>query len=71
VAPRSPDLSPPDFCLWGFLKDNMYKKQPAHVRRIETKYWGVHFKRHCRNCSPGCIQHEEKSECCGHFQNLI
>jgi hypothetical protein len=24
----------------GFLK-NMYKKQPAHIRRIETKYWAV------------------------------
>jgi hypothetical protein len=23
----------------------------------------VHFKCHCRNYSPGCIKHEEKSEC--------
>jgi hypothetical protein len=39
------------------------QKQPAHIRRIETKYWAMHFKRHCRNSSPGCIKHEEKSEC--------
>jgi hypothetical protein len=26
--PRSPDLSPPDFYLWGFLKENVYKNNP-------------------------------------------
>jgi hypothetical protein len=38
------------------------KQPPARIRRFETKYWAVHFKRHCRNSSPGCIKHEEKSE---------
>jgi hypothetical protein len=33
------------------------------VPRTETKYWAVHFKRHCRNSLPSCIRHEEKSEC--------
>jgi hypothetical protein len=28
--PRSPDLSPPDFYLWEFLKGNVYKNNP-HV----------------------------------------
>ena len=23
--PRSPDLTPLDFCLWGWLKDEVYK----------------------------------------------
>jgi hypothetical protein len=31
--------------------------------RIIDKYWAVHFKYHCRNSSPCCIKHEEKSEC--------
>jgi hypothetical protein len=39
------------------------QKQPAHIRRIETKYWAVHFKRHCRNSSASCIKQEEMSEC--------
>jgi hypothetical protein len=26
--PRSPDLSPPDFCLWRVLKENVYKNNP-------------------------------------------
>ena len=24
-SPHSPDLNPPDFYLWGFLKDNVYE----------------------------------------------
>jgi hypothetical protein len=27
--PRSPDLSPPDFFLWGFLKDRVYANKPT------------------------------------------
>jgi hypothetical protein len=42
-------------------------KQPAHMRRIETKYWAVHFKRQCRNSSSSCIKHEERAR---HFQIL-
>ncbi|GBO27039.1 hypothetical protein AVEN_18024-1 [Araneus ventricosus] len=26
---RSPDITPYDFWLWGFLKDNIYPKRPA------------------------------------------
>ena len=25
--PRSPDLTPLDFCLWGWLKDEVYKEK--------------------------------------------
>ena len=25
--PRSPDLTPLDFCLWGFMKSELYKKK--------------------------------------------
>ncbi|XP_075210393.1 protein FAM200A-like [Lycorma delicatula] len=38
-SPRSPDLSPPDFYLWGFLKDNVYSNNPhildELIRNIE------------------------------------
>ncbi|GBM43349.1 hypothetical protein AVEN_166094-1 [Araneus ventricosus] len=27
--PRSPDITPCDFWLWSFLKDNIYRKRPA------------------------------------------
>jgi hypothetical protein len=42
--PSSLDLSPPDFYLWGFLKENTHThthtrtKQPTYIRRMGTKY---------------------------------
>ena len=37
---RSPDLTSPDFCLWGYLKNEVYKKKPTTredmMRRITT-----------------------------------
>jgi hypothetical protein len=73
--PRSPDLPSPDFYLWGLLKENVYKKS-AHIWRIETKYWAVHFKRHCTNSSPVASNTRKRVNTCiaergGHFQNLI
>jgi hypothetical protein len=48
--------------IFGFFFEGEHvQKQPARIRRIGTKYWGVHFQRHCRNSSPGSIRHE-KSE---------
>ncbi|GBN31555.1 hypothetical protein AVEN_252176-1 [Araneus ventricosus] len=29
--PFSPDITPCDFWLWGFLKDNIYRKRPASL----------------------------------------
>ncbi|GBM43352.1 hypothetical protein AVEN_166096-1 [Araneus ventricosus] len=29
--PRSPDITPCDFWLWNFLKDNIYRKRPASL----------------------------------------
>ncbi|GBO02562.1 hypothetical protein AVEN_37061-1 [Araneus ventricosus] len=33
--PRSPDLTPCDFWLWGFIKDQVYRKQPATVFHLK------------------------------------
>lgn len=30
-SPHSPDLNPPDFYLWGYLKDNVYKNNPPTI----------------------------------------
>jgi hypothetical protein len=32
---RSPDLSPPDFFLWGVLKDLVYKNKPRNVDELK------------------------------------
>ena len=34
--PRSPDLSPLDFCLWGFLKSKVYSPRPATLNELQA-----------------------------------
>jgi hypothetical protein len=37
--PRSPDLRPPDFFLWGHLKDTMYSNHPhIHTARASGQH---------------------------------
>ncbi len=33
---RSPDLTPPDFCLWAYLKNSVYHNKPTTVE-LKTK----------------------------------
>ncbi|GBN08926.1 hypothetical protein AVEN_112595-1 [Araneus ventricosus] len=33
--PRSPDLSPCHFWLWGFIKDQVYREQPAILSHLK------------------------------------
>jgi acyl carrier protein phosphodiesterase len=35
--PRSPDLTLPDFCLWGFLKDSDYSNNPRSLEELKNK----------------------------------
>lgn len=35
--PRSPDLTPPDFFLWGVLKDRVYEKKPKTIAELKNK----------------------------------
>ena len=48
LPPRSPDVNPCDFCLWGFLKDHAYRRNiqtdpklkesiPSHVSSIDRE----------------------------------
>lgn len=34
--PRSPDLTPLDFFLWGYLKDKVYKRKPKTIEELKT-----------------------------------
>jgi AraC-like DNA-binding protein len=34
--PRSPDLTPPDFFLWGFLKDKVYVNNPKTLEELKA-----------------------------------
>jgi hypothetical protein len=35
--PRSPDLTPPDFFLWGLLKDRVYGKKPQTIEDLKQE----------------------------------
>ena len=35
-ALHSPDLNPPDFYLWGFLKDYVYQGNPQTIKELKT-----------------------------------
>lgn len=36
VVPRSPDLSPSDFFLWGYLKNMVYVNSPHTTAELQT-----------------------------------
>ena len=42
--PRSPDLTPDDFFLWGLLKGKVYKNTPPHNRHNSKKLYAKRFK---------------------------
>lgn len=33
--PRSPDLTPPDFFLWGYVKDKVYASNPQNLSDLQ------------------------------------
>jgi hypothetical protein len=35
--PRSPELIPPDFFLWGHLKDTVYSNHPHTLQELQAK----------------------------------
>lgn len=35
--PRSPDLNPLDYCLWGLIKEFVYKDPPNSLEALEVK----------------------------------
>ena len=32
---RSPDLSPLDYFLWGYVKEDVFKRQPADIEILK------------------------------------
>ena len=37
--PRSPDLTPLDFCLWDLMKSEVYRKKWIHETNCPLTYW--------------------------------
>jgi len=34
--PRSPDLTPPDYFLWGYLKGRVYQNKPRNIDTLKA-----------------------------------
>jgi hypothetical protein len=53
--PRSPDLIPRDFLLWGHLKDTVYSNHPhTHCKSFRPTFsalWTAYQLAHCKKCS--------------------
>jgi hypothetical protein len=74
--PRSPDLSPPDFFLWGHLKEIVYQENPHTledlrnnitnaVQGITADVLRLVSRNMCRRMQ-SCLQQNG-----GHFQHLL
>jgi hypothetical protein len=74
--PRSPDLSPPDFFLWGNLKDTVYSNHPNTLKELQA-----HIQCTVDRMSTGTLQNVfanmiRRVRLCegrngGHFQHLL
>lgn len=74
--PRSPDLTPPDFYLWGFLKSVVYKSKPKTLAELKNN-----IRREIRKISAATLEKVMKNaekraylaikEKGGHLQDII
>jgi hypothetical protein len=74
--PRSPDLSPTDFFLWGNLKDTVYSNHPHTLQELQAN-----IQRTVDKVSTGTLQnvfanmirrvHLCEERIGGHFQHLL
>ena len=46
LAPRSPNLNPLDFFIWGYCKENVYRNNPEYIN--DEAYFGKHHERNFR-----------------------
>jgi hypothetical protein len=53
--PRSPDLTPLDFYLWGTLEDKIYRQKPATLTAVVHS--GVLRHRRCLAADGGHFEH--------------
>jgi predicted DNA-binding protein YlxM (UPF0122 family) len=73
---RSPDLSPLDYFLWGYLKSKVYITRPANLDDLKTK-----IRQEIRRISPEIVDSVQKEFICrlgycqvangAHFEHLI
>jgi hypothetical protein len=67
--PRSPDLTPPDYFLWGHLKAQVYANKPRTIEALKAN-----ISEAIQEVTPDVLA--RRVQCCldangGHFQHLL
>lgn len=53
--PRSPDLTPLDFFLWGYLKGKVFKSQPANLDDLKDR-----IRQEIRQITPQMVRNVQR-----------
>jgi hypothetical protein len=74
--PRFPDLTSPDFCLWSYLKDTVYRTNPRDLKQLKRNITCAIEQvneRTLRKVARDMVKHVNKcNEINGHhFQHLL
>jgi len=74
--PYSPDLSPLDFFLWGYVKDKVYQEPPQNLDDLRKKISAIVKKIPVEMCKKTIDSFQERIKGCittkgRHFENII
>lgn len=74
--PRSPDLTPLDFYLWGYLKNNLYVQRYASVNEVRVKIMDLLQNIHHGQLTAATKDVVRRAHAClfvdgGHFEHLL
>ena len=74
-APRSPDLNPLDFFLWGYCKENVYKNSPQCINDLKRNVENFMSEISAATCSKVIRNFEKRVYSCilrqgDHFEHI-
>ena len=74
--PHSPDLSPVDFYLWGFVKDKVYKEPPKDLDQLQSAIKKVNREISVDTCAKVTDSFHARIQHCiatgwYHFENIL
>ena len=76
-APRSPDLTPLDYYLWGHMKTLVYETKAESIATLQDRIFGAaeHIRNHPDNVASATQCLLMRAETClasgGHFEQLL
>jgi transposase len=73
---RSPDLTPPDFFLWGYLKNIVYMDKPSTLAELRSRIEQACAELQPSMCNKACKSVADRLKLCitaegAHFENFL